>query len=107
MRSRSSATATVDLPEPDRPVSQTVAPGVGRSSGRTSPSCQVTLVLTPDRSGARRRAEDHPRAHGVVGALVDEDERAGGAVAAVLVEEERRGGAQLHPADLVERERIG
>src|SRR3546814_12459952 len=44
----SSATATVLLPEPDRPVNQIVAPfwpsSWLRSARVTSPSCQVTLV---------------------------------------------------------------
>ena len=43
-----SATATVLLPEPDRPVNQMVAPAwpssLPRSARVTSPSCQVTLV---------------------------------------------------------------
>jgi hypothetical protein len=51
-RSLSTAAATDDLPEPDRPVSQTVAPttpsAAHRSSRVISPECQTTLALRSD-----------------------------------------------------------
>src|SRR5687768_2907016 len=93
----SHAVATVDFPEPDRPVNHTVAPCEGRSDRSTCPACQVTLVLL-NRSVAER-GEDHAGADGGVGGLVDEDEAPGGAVAPVLVVEERQRGAERHAPD--------
>src|SRR4051812_43187230 len=85
----------VDLPEPESPVNQIVAP----AARCTWVACQVTLglLLTPALA-----AEDHAGAHRGVCRLVDEDERTGRPVAAVLVGEQRLGGAQGDPADLVE-----
>src|SRR6478672_7276649 len=63
------------------------------------PRCQST-------PGAEEalRLDDHPRADGVVGRLVDEDEGPRGAVAQVGVEGERLGRPQAHAPDVVERE---
>ena len=49
MSSASTSTASVDLPEAGRPVSQTVAPlkpsAAARSSGVTAPSCQRVFAV--------------------------------------------------------------
>ena len=107
-----SALATVDLPEPDSPVSHTVAP---RTPAARQRSRARHLALVPDDVGTGRSvsgtgsgrglAEDHPRADGLERALVDEDEAAGDPVAPVLVDEQRHRGADRDPTELVERER--
>ena len=108
--SAASALATVDFPEPESPVSHTVAP---LHAGGAPALVARHLALVPDDVGAAvaldrsrsRLAEDHPRADRLERALVDEDEAAGDAVAAVLVDEQRHRGADRDPTELVERER--
>src|SRR3546814_17760048 len=95
----------MDLPDPERPVSQAVAPRDGRSPRATSVACQVTLSDTGDPALGLGRAEDHAGAHRVVGGLVHEDEAAGVPVATVLVAEERLRGAPRAPTHLVQRPR--
>src|SRR6478735_5014737 len=98
-RSRSVWTATVDLPEPDRPVNHTVAPpnsvAANRSVRATSPGCQTTLGLVRSvtcgtTSGASLRGpDDHPGRHRLARRFVDQHEAPGVAVAPILVEEQR------------------
>ena len=99
----SHAAATVDLPEPDSPVNQIVAPCDGRSLPGDLPGVPGDVVAAHSLSGARIM----PAPTVVLRGLVDEDEAAGGAVAAVLVVEERQRGAQRDAADLVERQAHG
>lgn len=57
---------------------------------------------SPAPSGSGRA--DHPRAHGLVRRLIDQDEAARAAVSDIRVEGQRRARAQPHPADVVELE---
>ena len=111
----STAVAIVDLPEPERPVIQIVAPLVPSAAAALLAGQLAGVegdVLGDDRLGSAigrlaGGADDHPGGDGEVGGRVDEDEAAGGAVEPVLVEEERRGGVDRDPADVVDLERLG
>ena len=95
------ASASVDLPEPDSPVNHTVAPRRPVAAQRASRS---TVAGVPEDPLRHALGAEHAGGGGLVRRLVDEDEAAGDAVAAVVVGEQRRRRPQRHPADLVERQ---
>ena len=81
------------------PLPRPRGPGVARNSGRGDPGASGR----GERSGGCA-GRDHPRADGAIARLVDQDEAAGAAVARVGIDDERGARAQVHPADVVERQ---
>ena len=100
------ASASVDLPDPDSPVNHTVAPASPWRSQRRRP---IDGGAVPgDVAGRSRRGErDHAGGDRLVGHLVDQHEAAGRPGCGGSRRRRRLGRPQRHEADLVERQRVG
>ena len=102
--SRSTRLAMVDLPEPDRPVNQSIAGFWPFSAARAGLLDRGRLPMDVG-GAAQRRSAIMPAPHGRVGVAVDQDEGAGVAVLRVGIEGDRLRGREIAEADLVQRQR--
>ena len=88
--------------QPGEPHGRAGEPVALASASPGRPRTRARRPVRSSRAAQPLAGAQHPRRHGLVGRLVDQDEAPRGAVAAVVVGEQRGGGAERDPTDLVE-----
>ena len=95
--------AMVDLPEPERPVNQTIAAFWCLMRARAALSTDRDVAVHV--GGTSQPEVDHPRGGRLIGGAIDQDEGTGAAIVAIRIEGDGNTGREVADADLVQDER--